>query len=192
MDFYLSCLFDPGTFFFSFFFFFLPKLKSTQILDLIYKGFFCVFHEWQTFWKESIKKRKGAKAAWMGMRLRKEQRGRKGAVGEIRENASQLQHGHGHWATQETKGPDETRFSHSQYKCKLTWKRDRHTWTSCGCIMEEVVAEGGMVVYSGTPWELLNDSLDIFGTPLRALDGSRWGKMLWFVAPEVSFAVMYT
>lgn len=39
MDFYLSCLFDPGTFFFSFFFF-LPKLKSTQILDLIYKGFF--------------------------------------------------------------------------------------------------------------------------------------------------------
>lgn len=128
----------------------------------------------------------------MGMRLRKEQRGRKGPVGEIRKNASQLQHGHGHWATQETKGPDETRFSRSRYKCKLTWKRDRHTWTSCGCIMEEVVAEGGMVVYSGTPWELLNDSLDIFGTPLRALDGSRWGKMLWFVAPEDSFAVMYT
>lgn len=85
---------------------------------------------------------------------------------------SQLQRVHGHWATQEIKGSDETGFSHSRYKCKLTCKRDRHTWTYFGCIMEEFVAERGMVIYSETPWELFNDSLEIFGITLRVLDGS--------------------
>lgn len=55
-----------------------------------------------------------------GIRVRKKQRDRKGAVNEVRKSVSPHQGVQGHWATQEDKGCDEPTVSHSRCTCELT------------------------------------------------------------------------